>query len=42
LGLKKKLRADLLTFLKDVRIEHPSKTIKGEELMDKFSIDGKI
>ena len=39
MGLKRELRADLLMFLKDVRNEHPSKTIKGEELMDKFSID---
>jgi hypothetical protein len=39
---KKELRADLLKFLKDGCNEHPSKIIKGEELMNKFFINGKI
>ena len=39
MGLSKELRSDLLKFLRDVRKEHPLKTVKGEELMDEFSID---
>ncbi|MCK5849013.1 MAG: hypothetical protein KAH01_07460 [Caldisericia bacterium] len=39
MGLNKELRSDLLKFLKDVRNEHPSKTIKCEDSMGKFFID---
>lgn len=35
----KKIRLDILNYLKEVYEENPSKIVKGKEIMDIFSID---
>lgn len=39
MGLSKELRIMVLTYLRDVQLEHPSKMVRGYEIMEKFSID---
>jgi hypothetical protein len=39
MGLSKELRTQILTYLRDVYTEHPSKIVRGYEIMEKFSID---
>ena len=39
MGLSKELRMQILTYLRDVQHEHPSKMVRGYEIMEKFSID---
>ena len=39
MGLSKELRISILIYLRDVQHEHPSKMVRGFEIMEKFSID---
>lgn len=39
MGLSKELRIAILIYLRDVQHEHPSKMVRGFEIMEKFSID---
>jgi len=39
MGLSKELRIAILTYLRDVQHEHPSKMVRGYEIMEKLSID---
>lgn len=39
MGLNKELRTQILIYLRDVQHEHPSKMVRGYEIMEKFSID---
>jgi hypothetical protein len=39
MGLNKELRGQILIFLRDVQAEHPSKMVRGYEIMERFSID---
>jgi len=39
MGLNKELRIQILKYLRDVTADHPSKIIRGYELMEIFSVD---
>lgn len=39
MGLSKELRIQILKYLRDILVDHPSKIVRGHELMEMFSID---